>query len=206
MRDDQDYDEYQRNCKFSLPPTLYKYRDTQTARIVLLSRRLRHSSPIYFREMNDCQWHPLWPLHNDQVLARVAQARIDALKDPYVWPSDADHEWLQVNEQMRLSLDFANEDQRKRILGEFEVKFRAKSAVGTEPTHRMLSRMRLLCVKESLSNPDLWTTYADNSRGVALGFSARRLRDQLRRPLEPVTYRDDPPGLRSCSHVFQATH
>ncbi|MCP3901991.1 MAG: DUF2971 domain-containing protein [Planctomycetes bacterium] len=197
-RGDEHFHEHVRSREVSPPTILYKYTTVETARIVLSTGKLRFRSPLSYNDPFDSQWDMTWPASTPEAIEYERALIRRALLDPGSWPDDADpkHRRAMARERERIRL-LPGEEQEDAITD--LVTQTGSSGKPPEQQARMLDdlrrRMRVLCLSERDDSILMWSHYADQHCGVAIGFESSAIENGLLRPLEPVLYRDAPPSL-----------
>ena len=180
------------------PQVLYKYVSAATAKLILGNRKLRFQSPLQYNDPFDSQWDALWELRSASAHNRVAALIRTALTDRNSWPSDADQEARSMLESTLRDLDSVppkERDTKVELLSQ-QIAAALLAADRTEdPVHRLRERFRILCLTEVDDSVLMWSHYADQHKGVVLGFNTRTLEDTYKRPLSRVRYETDFPRL-----------
>lgn len=197
-RGDEQFDEYVRTRTVSPPKILYKYTTVQTARIILSTGKLRFQSPVRYNDPFDSQWDLTWPAFTPE--ARQYERRLleQALLDAAAWPTDADPTCRDAMDEERARIEALPAQEREHAIAEFVVEMQS-SGLPPEPVARMWAdlrrRLRVLCLSERDCSILMWSHYANQHRGVTLGFDSAAMENGLRRPLQEVVYQDGPPRL-----------
>src|SRR5436190_16800222 len=89
-RGNEDFDYYIRTRSVRPPKTLYKYTTADTARKVLMTRKLLHQSPLRYNDPFDSQWDPLWFEQTPGYVEKERALLDRALRERDTWPSDMD--------------------------------------------------------------------------------------------------------------------
>jgi hypothetical protein len=194
---------------------VYKYAGQSGARAILASRTLRFSRPS---EMNDPFDIYIADLFEMPVLDVLNQHRLDVVEmlvnDPQKFseimgidstqaviqsnmikssPPEmrAEFEALLVSESIEAyypdvgKLRQTMEGQRERIVAQFQ-------------------NAGIFCATRDHTNLLMWAHYADQHRGVVLGFKPDLERDSYLRLLEPVTYTDNRPSFYGSIETMAA--
>ncbi|MHC4427520.1 MAG: DUF2971 domain-containing protein [Planctomycetota bacterium] len=197
-RGDEHFDEYVRSRTVRPPKVLYKYTTVETARIILATGKLRFQSPVRYNDPFDSQWDLAWPAFTPE--ARQYERRLieQALLDPAAWPTEADPVMRHAMDQERARIEALPPEERDHAIAEFVLEVHS-SGKPPEPLAQRLSdirrRLRVLCLSERDCSILMWSHYADQHRGVTLGFDSAAMENGFRRPLEQVVYQDGPPRL-----------
>jgi hypothetical protein len=112
--------------------------------------------------------------------------------------SGADPETRKVMDLERRRIDELPEEERDAAV----VKFAREATVCYSVPEPLVQRMRdirrrmlILCLSENDRSILMWSHYADQHRGVVLGFDATAMENGSKRPFEPVRYCDALPRL-----------
>jgi hypothetical protein len=205
---DEYFEQHIRSRSVRPPKTLYKYTSAETARKILAARKLRYQSPLNYNDPHDSQWDPLWFVRTPECGSR-ARAMLDrALRDPSTLPSgmDADLRSALAAEVARISA-LPNEQQRERArrsLLEAIAEPVEDSITVKDKARSLRQRMRVLCLCENDLSMLMWSHYADQHRGVVLGFDTEKYEGTHRRPFEKVSYSAKLPMLFDADALAQA--
>ncbi len=180
------------------PAILYKYTTAETARIILSTGRLRRQSPLRYNDPLDSQWDPLWQLQTPEAKEYERSLIEQALIDPSSWPGDCDPEMRAAMDRERASIAPLQGVARDRAVAEFVRDAMSSSSPPEAMVRRMQDmqrRLRVLCLCETERCMLMWSHYAEEHRGVVLGFDTAAMEQGARRPFEQVQYLDGPPVL-----------
>jgi hypothetical protein len=191
---DQKFEEHIRTRKETPPRILYKYVTADTATKILRNRTLRFQSPLRYNDPFDSQWDPLWPLSTPKAMDYQRALAERALRDPASWPDDANLEWRRQWDCKRANIESLPEEQREEAIGRFVDNLKKMKEL-KERIEDIIYRMRFLCLCECDRSILMWSHYADQHKGIVLGFDVSELEDQLRVPFMRVKYCDELPCL-----------
>lgn len=197
-RDDRDFAAHIQTRSVQPPATLYKYATVDTARKVLSGGKLRFQSPLRYNDPFDSQWDALWPLYTPEGREQERSILEQALLDPESWPPDADPKHRRAMDRERARILSLPNEQRNTAVARFVREAAADTTVPEPIIKRQLDirrRMRVQCLSESDRSVLMWSHYADQHRGVVLGFDTWVMESGLQRPLERVEYMAGPPRL-----------
>jgi Protein of unknown function (DUF2971) len=150
----------------SIQNILYKYVDASTARLILGCARLRCSSPLTFNDPLDSQGDPYW-------FARTRTGMLELIKaDQAIRPkshSDSYDMYLDTEVIRKFKPPAAHEIERARL--------------------NYLRRIRILCMSMADDLPMMWSHYARQHEGVAIGFDRKSLEEAFRRKFDALPVR-----------------
>lgn len=178
--------------------SFFKYMSAATARIVLVTRKLRWSSPVLFNDPFDVPRELSFGVQATEVAAAVHRRVRALIEQP---PDDTSR----FEPKLRLILDtvkkgIAPELLAKMLEGLDEVAATHKPTGAAMDELRALwrswlSHHRILCLTESPAHAAMWYHYADRYRGVVLEL---RCIDELDSPwlaAKPVSYPEAKPAV-----------
>lgn len=195
---DEQFEEHIRSRSKQPPAILYKYMSIETARIVLSTGKLRFQSPLKYNDPLDSQWDVMWPVSTPEARDYEQTLIEQALHNPRSWPNNTDPEHKAAIDQVRTSINQRPEAQRDQEIAKFARDAATSSEVPkqhTQQIHDMRRRMRVFCLSETDCSILMWSHYADQHRGVVLGFDTEAMERFWRRPLESINYTDELPQL-----------
>jgi hypothetical protein len=179
------------------PAILFKYTTVETARIILSTGKLRFQSPLRYNDPFDSQWDPGWPLSTPDMKDYERFLIEQAISDPTSWPIDADqsHKEAMGAERARIEAmpPSARDDAVAALVEDLSSQGPPNAFVRL--LRDIQRRLRVLCLCESDESILMWSHYANQHRGVVLGFDARALESSWRCPLESIAYEAGPPSL-----------
>lgn len=213
-RGDNHFEEHIRTRTANPPAVLYKYTTVDTARTVFSDGKIRFQSPLRYNDPFDSKWDVFWPTCTPEAIEHERALIKKALMIPESWPADADPNFRNAMDNVRARILALPESQRESAIAEFVRKAAANPNTQDDLARRILDirrRMRILCLSALDESLLMWSHYADQHRGVALGFDTSVMENSLKRPFEPVKYCDSPPRLIdadawSRSMVFGLPH
>lgn len=180
------------------PAILYKYMSVETARIVLSTGKLRFQSPLRYNDPLDSQWDVFWPLFTPEAIKYEQDLTEQVIRNPSSWPADADTRSTDLMNQQRARINALPREQREKAIADFIQNISDRPMNFKSLARRFQDirrRMRVLCLCGNVDSILMWSHYADQHRGIVLGFDSAAFEKGLKRPLEPVVYRDGPPQL-----------
>jgi hypothetical protein len=201
------YEAYKRAGTVMPPGILYKYTTVKTARTILSTRTLRFQSPLNYNDPFDSQWDPLWTAKTPEAMKYERSLIEQAVRDPKSWPANADPMHRQAMDTERTRIESLPEQERDQAITKF-----VQDAVSKPENYRWFDqwrhnfqrRLRVLCLCEDPCSDLMWAHYANEHRGVVLGFNIAVMEDHIMRPLEPVMYQDEPPQLVDYKEWFRS--
>src|SRR5882672_6977158 len=173
------------------PPILYRYMTVKTASAVLQSRKLRFHSPFNYNDPFDSQWDVLWPVSGEAGASKTRIMLEQACRDPTCWPPDMDPRARKAlaNDLHRISkLPKSHQESELQELLEDSSATKGSSLKEQQKIDDLRRRLRVLCFSTNESSILMWSHYAENHRGVVMGFKTAALEQEYRRPMEKVSY------------------
>ena len=170
---DRQFEEHVRNREVEPPSILYKYATVDTARKVLRTGTLRFQSPLRYNDPFDSQWDPFWPIFTPEAREYERALAERALRDPASWPDHAEPEFRRAMDDERARIEALPQGQREEAIARFLDDLMDKPTIPEPVADRLLDirrRMRMLCLCECDRSVLMWSHYADQHRGVMLGF------------------------------------
>ena len=197
-KDNADYLVFINSRADNPPKRLYKYTTLSTALTILSCGKLRFQSPLRYNDPFDSQWDPFWPLTNPHAKERERSVLEQAISDPESWPADIHPHFQHALQSLRAKLDSMPEDERAEAISHYVeeiVNDDEQSRIAQRHLLDQRRRLRVLCLSEESDSILMWSHYAEQHKGVVLGFDVRRLEDGLQRPLERMNYSEDVPRV-----------
>jgi hypothetical protein len=186
-----------RSREFSPPQKLYKYVTIDAARQILKNDTIRFQSPLNYNDPFDAQWNVFWPLYTREARDFEVSLLQNAILNPDTWPAHTDEQCRKALIEEHHRIASLPPNQRKTAAGQFAIEC-ADHGVPDQlraKMHDTRRRLRVFCLCEGIFSILMWSHYADNHRGLILGFDATRLEHGFSRPLEPVNYSHELPRL-----------
>lgn len=187
--------------KHNARKVFFKYVTSEVAKIILVTRKLRWSSPILFNDPFDVPQelglgfdaHALNKALDNRMadLVEQAQTKGNEITDPRVIAllkiaANADQVKRGiVAEEIRKNIGKPT-DSQIQIIEELKMKW-----------SEIVPSLRILCLSERNDIISMWNNYADQYRGVILEFSAIEELDSPFLVARPVVYQDEPPLVAS---------
>jgi len=145
-----------------MPEVLYKYTNTETAKLILQTSTLRWSSPLLFNDPFDVRREFSFGFDFNSLLDEVVECYLHT----------------NINELPPMLLHIRTSiptDQQRHVFLKL-AREQIQSIQNTLLTHDRndyqprLREARILCLAENFDQPLLWSHYGDSHRGVVLGF------------------------------------
>ena len=187
------------------PPPLYKYCTLETATKILVSRRLRWTSPLYFNDPFDCQWDQMWQIGDGSYINKGWEiVRAFVTGENSNWSElarskngpGAVRRLLQEN---RSYVSCQTEKEREQLLGRIQHEFRqtreSKKGEYIKGLMSVIEVARVLCMSANNSSILMWSHYADEHRGIVLELDPAILLQSDKRVLHPVAYSETYPEV-----------
>lgn len=175
-------------------PELYKYTSPHVARIVLETGRIRWSSP---RTLNDPSEFRLAPIDRD------LRERLIELSIEEAWKvfSGKNNPVTKYGFLLR-ALGEKTKFSRSEFVENFEgaISKSVDTHLDNEPAYiseiyDIMAKDKLLCLTDDPKNPVMWAHYAENGRGIVLGFRSIKLFDSPYFEARPVEYTASRPTI-----------
>jgi DUF2971 family protein len=197
-KDDPDFEQHIQERTVKPPAVLYKYVPADDARKILSNCTLRFQSPLQYNDPFDTQWNIAWPLFTQEAMEYDRLLMERAIRDPGSWPKNISQISRVALYQDWKRIQGLPENQHEKEISDFVYGTTAKSGMPKEQVEYLKDlqrRMRLLCLSENDRSVLMWSHYADQHRGVVLGFDTIAMEKGLQRPLYPIKYHSDLPRL-----------
>jgi hypothetical protein len=198
-RSDKDFEKHVANRTVRPPKTLYKYASTDSARAILRAGTLRFQSPLNYNDPFDSQWDGLWFIRTPECKAKERALLSDIAYGRGSYPTGTDPLHRQALDAAISEFNARRtEDERVHAREDFldQCAGPAKSTNElADHVRGIRERMRVLCLSEHDRSMLMWSHYAEQHRGVVIGFDSEQLESGYRRPLERVSYSADLPML-----------
>lgn len=171
------------------PKVLYKYMTMETARTVLSTGRLRFRSPLSFNDPFDFQWNPLWFTTQQRFKRQVKRDLKALVADRSSWPKD-DREVVEILKMLEKYSRGNAFNKGNELFNAYVSGLEASTQSGMTSHTIMDTRRRchVCCFSEHPDSILMWSHYADQHRGVALGFDVRKLMKWSPNKLKKVVY------------------
>lgn len=179
----------------------YKYTSVEVAKIALVNRTIRWSSPIKFWKDND----PL-DVPRELILGFEEEELLEALLDEIEKIIENPEDKFIANKP-KLNTIVRNlrtipKEFRRRFISEMRQLVPQKADPFKRALDKFLAywetwipRMRIICLSEVNDSMSMWCHYADNHQGVILALDCIEEIDSPWLIAQPVIYQDDPPLL-----------
>lgn len=179
------------------PPILYKYTTTSTALLVLGNGTLRFCSPTTYNDPFDTQWDLFWQISTPEAMMAERDAIRKAITDPTDWPTCGQSQHLDVVREYHIRVSGAIDHQAELACCiEKCCDDGGCDKVNFENQQYLISTLRILCLSDRCDDILMWSHYADEHKGVTLGFNTNALRLCGDKQIRPVQYQQCLP------HVF----
>jgi hypothetical protein len=179
----------------------YKYTSVEVAKIALVNRTIRWSSPIKFWKDNDPLDVPrelILGFEEEEFLEALVDEIAKIVENPKVAFLDKKPKLKTIVQNLRA----IPEEFRKRFISEMRRLVPQKADSFIKPLgefleywKRWVPRMRIICLSELKDSMSMWFHYADNHRGVVLALDCIEEIDSPWLIARPVIYQNDPPLL-----------
>jgi hypothetical protein len=193
-RGDEDFEKYVRSRTVKPPAILYKFTTIETARIILSTGKLRFQSPLRYNDPFDTQWDPFWPAFTQKGKELEQAILMQAIRDPRSLPTDTRQSIESEGKRIELLPIGEREGEISRVAREIASRLPIALVV-RQRFDELRRRLRVLCLCENVHSTLMWSHYADQHRGMVLGFDTAAIENGFKRPLAPVEYLKRPPEL-----------
>lgn len=179
------------------PKFFYKYMTAETAKIVLVTRQLRWSSPLLFNDPFDVTQELRLNFDEGQLNAALVErlALLVEQGNPSVSVKD-----LLLTKLLRGAIG-ASPEVRRKIAYELRQIITTPASEQTqafkivkETWREMVPTFRVLCLSELNDVTPMWLHYADRYRGIVLEFSSVDIESAFL-VARPVVYQDTAPAI-----------
>jgi hypothetical protein len=176
----------------------------ETARIVLVTRKLRWSSPLLFSDAFDVPADLTLPFEREELQVEIARRIADTFEARGVFKQP------QLAALARRLQALPNHSE---LRAEIVAELRRWPVAGVNlPSladidafwEKLRPQMRILCLCERNDVTPMWDIYADQYRGLVLELTRRPYLDTPLAFARPVTYRESPPRLASLERWADA--
>jgi hypothetical protein len=196
----------------NLPP-LYKYLDTEGARLTLENRCFKHAKPSTFNDTEDLTIRSIFPEDHETALKILKEGFVDTL----VKHLNDKPTCLNVGMRTKVSLVLKTlkakpelaETMKQHIeaapLGQiFTLEgLKNRNANYIAEINLFMQGFRILCVSTLNTSEKMWERYADNHGGVVLRILPNVAKDSKYQRFQPVAYREQRPPLYTSAAAFQ---
>lgn len=187
----------------ALPP-LYKFLDIQGAKLTLGHRSFKHARPSDFNDSEDLTIQSVFPEETEAALNALEAGFTDVilrhLNDPPTCNSPMKEKVALVQSVYRTNPAAAQvvkvELTREGVEPVFDVAhMRAQVEAFIKEINEYLQGYRVLCVTSRNDSEQMWSSYAEKHKGIALRIEPNLAKDSKFAPFRPVIYREKRPSL-----------
>jgi hypothetical protein len=172
--------------------SFYKYVSAEVAKIILVTKTLRWSSPLLFDDPFDVTRVLAVDIKHSEIQEYIIDSVIDLVQNNAELPSE-------LNPQLRFMIETLRKSGRNDVKEEIINSLHdSKNELNTaspalselrEMWKKMAPTFRILCFSARNNIEPMWDRYADKYRGVVLEFSCLKEFDSPWLISEPVQYR-----------------
>ena len=173
------------------PQKLYKYMTAQTGRIVLNSLSLRWSSPELFNDPFDVPRELAQGVPPQDIQIGVFKSFAELIKSSKPIPVHLDPRIVSFIESERKKGNGIEIDKICNELTSYVPESSTMYPAFDELRNmwrELIPNLRILCLTERIDNTVMWAHYAENSKGIALGFTANKEVDSALLEAKKVNY------------------
>lgn len=186
-----------------LPP-LYKYLDTQGAKLTLGNGTFKHSKPSDFNDIEDLTVHSIFPDEIEAALQKLSNGFDDVilqhLNDPPTCNSPMKEMLLLIQDAYRndpkaveIVKAELSKDGGKPLYDVDYMRERAKEFI--KEINEFMQGYRIFCVTTHKDSEKMWSVYAEAHKGIALRIQPNTAIDSKFKLFRPVEYREKRPPL-----------
>jgi Protein of unknown function (DUF2971) len=195
----------------ALPP-LYKYLDVQGAKLTLGSGTFKHSKPSDFKDIEDVTIQSIFPEEIEEALVRLSNGFNDVIlqhvNDPPTCSSPL-REQVAIIQQVYRTNPKAAEIVQAELSKEgnsiYDVEYmRQRSKAFIKEINGFMQGYRILCVTTHVDSEKMWSTYAENHKGVVVRIEPNIAKDSKFQFFRAVEYREKRPPLWQDTLDFMA--
>lgn len=187
----------------ALPP-LYKYLDVRGAKLTLGSRTFKHSKPSDFNDTEDLTVQSIFSEDTEAVLKKHTNVFTDVilqhLNDPPTCGSPLKEELALIQQVYRTNPKAAEIVKAELIKEGYELIFdvehmRERSKVFVKEINEFMQDYRVFCVTAHRDSEEMWSSYAENHKGIMLRIEPSVAMDSKFQLFRPVEYREKRPPI-----------
>lgn len=186
-----------------LPP-LYKYLDVKGAKLTLGNNTFKHSKPSDFNDIEDLTIQSIFPDETEIALEKLSKGSTDVilrhLNDPPTCSSPLREQVALIQSVYRTNPQAAeivkgelSKDGAESIFDVERMRQRAKNFI--KEINEFMQDYRVLCVTTHKDSDQMWSTYAENHKGIVLRIEPNVAKDSKFQNFRPVEYRETRPPL-----------
>ncbi len=187
----------------ALPP-LYKYLDVQGAKLTLGNGTFKHAKPSDFNDVEDFTIQSIFPEATEAALTKLSNGFTDVilqhLNDQPTCSSPMREQIAHIQHVYRTNPKAAEiakaELSKEGGKSIYDVEYmREKSQAFIKEINEFMQDNRVLCVTVHRDSEKMWSSYAENHKGIMLRIEPNVARDSKFQLFRPVEYRDKRPPL-----------
>lgn len=196
----------------ALPP-LYKYLDVRGAKLTLGNGTFKHAKPSDFNDIEDLTIQSIFPEETEEALKKLANGFTDVilqrLDDPPTCISPT-KEMIELFQRVYRTNPKAAEIIKADLSNEeggpiYDVDhMRERSKVYIKEINDFMQEYRVLCVTTRRDSEEMWSTYAEDHKGVMLRIEPNVAKNSIFQSFRPVEYREKRPPLHDNTLDFIA--
>jgi len=154
--------------------SFFKYMSAETAKIVLINKTLRWSSPLEFNDPFDVPRELAFNISHDEMQEATVEALINLIKKP---PGNTDHLEPKVKYLLDATKDLVSPSKKQKLIAVIrEANEQLKTPHSTsfdelrDMWRQMIPQFRILCLSEEHDVVSMWYHYANKYTGVVIEF------------------------------------
>jgi len=196
----------------ALPP-LYKYLDVQGAKLTLGNGTFKHAKPSDFNDIEDLTIQSIFPEETEAALTKLSNGFVDVilqrLNDQPTCSSPMrekvaliQHVYLTNPKAAEIVKAELNKEGGKPIFDVEHMRERSKAFI--KEINEFMQDYRVLCVTIHRDSEKMWSSYAENHKGIVLRIEPNVAKDSKYQLIRPVEYREKRPPLYDETQDFIA--
>jgi len=194
-------------------PALYKYLDVRGAQLTLGSRTFKHAKPSDFNDTEDLTIQSLFAEETKVALSKLTRGFTDVIlqhvDDPPTCSSPMREKVALIQHVFRTNPEAADlvkaELVKEGAEPIFDVDYmRMRAEAFLKEINERMQATRVLCATTHKDTDKMWSSYAENHKGIALRIEANLAKDSKFQHFRPVTYREKRPPLYEDTLEFIA--
>jgi hypothetical protein len=196
----------------ALPP-LYKYLDVQGAKLTFRNRTFKHTKPSDFNDTEDLTIQSIFPEETKVALKKIEHGFMDVilqhLNDPPTCSSPMKERIALIQHVFRTNPEAADvvkaEMANEGAEPVFDISYmRMRAEAFVKEINEFMQSYRVLCVTTHKDCEKMWSSYADNHKGIALRIEPNLAKDSKFQCFYPVIYHEKRPPLYDDALEFIA--
>ena len=187
----------------ALPP-LYKYLDVQGAKLTLGNGTFKHAKPSDFNDIEDLTIQSIFPEETEAALTKLSNGFNDVilrhLNDRPTCSSPMREKVALIQHVYRTNPKAAEivkaeltKEGGKPIYDVGHMRGRSKAFI--KEINEFMQDYRVLCVTAHRDSEKMWSSYAENHKGIMLRIEPNVAKDSIFQLFRPVEYREKRPPL-----------